>query len=107
MFLLAIFAAGPALSLSCVKPDAVTQYEAARDSSDLYSLVIGTIQSGTAIAIPERDLTGAGSGVKFADTKVRVSGRVLTAQGFTDPFDQTVTLRATCLLYTSPSPRDS
>ena len=97
MFLLAIFAAGPAFSLSCVKPDAVTQYEAARDSSDLYSLVIGTIQSDTPIAIPERDLSGTGSGPKSADTLARVSGRVLTAQGFTGPFDQTVTLRATCI----------
>ena len=96
-FFLAIFAAGPAFSLSCLKADAVTQYETARDSRDLYSLVIGTLQSDTPIAIPERDLSGAGTGPKFADTEVRASGRVLTAEGFTAPFDQTVTLRATCI----------
>lgn len=99
----AILASGPAFSLSCLKPDAVTQYEAARDSRDLYSLVIGTIQSDDPIAIPKQDLAGTGTEPKSADTAVRVSGRVLTSQGFTNPFDQEVTLRATCISVWCPS----
>jgi len=101
--LIAILVAGPALSLSCLKPDAVTQYETARDSRDLYSLVIGIIQSDEPIAIPKQNVQGAVVGSKSSDTAVRVSGRVLTAQGFTNPFDQKVTLRATCISVWCPS----
>lgn len=111
-FSLGLFASGPVFALSCLKPDVVTQYEAARDSADVYSLVVGTIQSDGPIAIPERSLGGSGdlahhAGPKFADTEVRIQGRVLTAQGFTGPFDRDVTLRATCISAWCPSVPDT
>lgn len=95
------------MALSCLRPDAVTQYEAARDSADLYSLVIGKITSDRSIAIPEGDPSNNGFYSKSADTNVRLTGRLLTATGFTETFDRDVTLRATCISAWCPNPPET
>ena len=83
--------AGPALALSCMRPDAVRLYEQARDSEDLYSMVIGTVTPNAPIVAP------TAQGRKTSETPVTLSGRSLTNAGFTGAFDQTVTLRLSCL----------
>ena len=90
---LAVAAAQPALALSCLRPDVIRLYSDARDSEDLYSMVVGKITATNPIAIPKKDNGGSTK----ADTTVRVTGRSLTSSGFTAPFDRDVTLRASCL----------
>ena len=93
--LLVLLAAQPLHALSCMAPDVVRQYEYARDSKDTYSMVIGRIEPYGPIAEPEQDLTGQTE--RHVDTRVRLVGRSLTAQGFSGEFQRDVTLRVGCL----------
>ena len=94
---LALTLAQPVSALSCLRPDVVRQYEQARDSDDLYSMVIGTIAATPPIAIPEPDANGNYPDGAKADTKIRITGRELTGTGFAADFDREVIVRARCL----------
>ena len=48
--------ATPASALSCIEPSPLRQYIDARDSADLYSMVIGKIEPYGAIKLPKQDL---------------------------------------------------
>ena len=87
--------AQPAIALSCLQPDALRLYIEARDSTDLYSLVIGRITADGPIALPEA--APAGSTAKPAETTVTLTGRALTPEGFKSGFSREVTLSLTCL----------
>ena len=89
--------ADAALSLSCMQPDAVRLYTQARDSKDLYAIVIGQLQPDAEIAIPEPNADGSGTRDLSATTRVRMSGRVLGESGFFQIFDREVDFRITCL----------
>ncbi len=96
--------AQPATALSCIRPDAVRQYEQARDSEDLYTMVIGSLDAETPIAVPKRDAQGNYPDGTKADTTVRFTGRELTRAGFTAPFDEQITVRTLCLSVWCASP---
>ena len=87
----ALLAATPALALSCLAPDIIRDYTHARDSDDLYSMVIGQIAADPAIEVPE-----AGGHSAKADTRVRLTGRGLTQTGFTAPFEGEIIVRTSC-----------
>ena len=89
--------ADAALALSCMKPDAVRLYTQARDSSDLYAIVIGQLQPDAEIAIPEPNPDGSGELELSETTRVRMSGHVLGESGFARMFDREVDVRVTCL----------
>ena len=93
----ATMAADAAFALSCMKPDAVRLYTQARDSSDLYAIVIGQLQPDTKIAIPEPSTDGSGTRDLAATTRSRMFGRVLGENGFAQFFDREVDVQITCL----------
>ena len=93
----ATLTADAALALSCMKPDAVRLYTQARDSSDLYAIVIGQLQPDAEIAIPEPNPDGSGTRDLIATTRSRMSGRVLGETGFSQFFDREVDVQITCL----------
>ncbi len=101
---LSLILAQPALALSCLRPDVLRQYTDARDSTDLYSMVIGTFAETPEIAIPERDAEGSYPNGTKADTILRFSGRELGSDGFSAPFDGDITVRASCLSVWCASP---
>ncbi len=83
--------AGPALSLSCMRPDAVRLYDQARDSEDLYVAVRGRINltEPANAPLPDSDTP--------AITQATLSGVVLTTHGFGAKFDREIEIAATCL----------
>ena len=88
--------AAPAHALSCMAPDPLLQYTQARDSADLYSMVIGQITPTGPIIAPKQDLDSNRTDTTTT-TRARLTGRALAHDGFTFPFDQDVILRLTCL----------
>ena len=91
--LLFLTLAGPAQALSCLPPDALRLYTEARDSEDVFSLVIGTIHSDGPINQPHRPAHGD----ILALTTVTLKGRSLDNEGFQRPFERDITLSLTCL----------
>jgi hypothetical protein len=92
---LALLTAQPLHALSCLAPDVVRNYEYARDSEDTYSMVIGRIEPYGPIAVPEQDLSAKTD--RSTETQIRLTGRALTANGFTAEFQRDVTLRIQCV----------
>ena len=86
-----------AQALSCMAPDPLLQYTQARDSKDLYSMVIGQILPKGPIIAPKQDLDSNRTDTATTTARVRLTGRALANDGFTFPYDQEVTLRLTCL----------
>lgn len=93
---LSLTLAQPAAALSCLRPDVVRLYEDARDSPDLYSMVIATFPAETTVRVPQGN-QGTASGGTMAETILRLTGRGLTSAGFTHDFDRDITVRAGCL----------
>ena len=93
--------AGPVRALSCMAPDVVRQYQhISRDETD-YILVKGKVALSEAPNAPAKP-----SGMKPTEafTSARATGRALSASGFDVPFDQPITIRATCLAAWCGSP---
>ena len=88
--------ATPASALSCIEPSPLRQYIDARDSKDLYSMVIGKIEPYGAIKLPKQDLNSNQTN-KAATTRARLSGRALTSDGFTVDYQGDITLNIGCL----------
>ncbi|MCV6592691.1 MAG: hypothetical protein OIF48_07050 [Silicimonas sp.] len=88
-------AAGPALALSCLPPDPVQSYMFARDDDALHSMVIGRISSDRPIAEP-RATQASQFKDNHAESPVTLTGRGLTADGFTVDVRQKITLRLSC-----------
>ena len=99
--LMVFLAAQPALALSCLRPDSVRLYEFARDSEDLYQIVLGRISTAGPINLPEAPEMGAGAlaegETNLATSTIRVTGVALTAEAFDAPFDRETTLELGCL----------
>ncbi len=100
-FVFVTFAAQSALALSCLRPDSVRLYEFARDSDDLYQIVLGRISSVEPIALPEAPEMGSGGigdgETNIARSTVRVTGTALTTDAFDQPFERNVILELGCL----------
>lgn len=86
---------GPAAALSCLPPDPVRLYTAARDSEDAFRIVHGRIIVEEPILLPEPvDPPGD---AEPAETDVRITGVSLSEGGFIHPFTAPVTLSLGCL----------
>lgn len=88
--LLLLVFSGPAEALSCLRPDAVRLYEAARDSADPYWIVKGRVDFREPPAAPDPDLG------EPAATRARLSGMALTTHAFGAPFDRDIVVELTC-----------
>ena len=88
---LTLLLATPAIALSCMRPDAVQLYEAARDSDDTYVVVRGRIDLSEPAQAPEPETEMP------AITKAVMSGYALTTHGFGALFHRKIEIRATCL----------
>lgn len=91
----AIFLGSQAAALSCVRPDPVRMYTQARDSTDTYIVVHGSLDL-SGVAIPRRGYEEQQNQVlSFAD--IPMKGLSLSSRGFTNPFDRPITLRLSCV----------
>ena len=86
-------AATPALSLSCMRPDAVRMYEYARDSEDVFYVIKGRVTPTKPYTIPVSQNGKDAS----ADTLVRISGVGLGRTAFSTPVEIGATVRLSCL----------
>ncbi len=84
-------AAGPALALSCQRPDAAQSFQKAAASSDSYVILNGQFQFKTAPEQPD------GKVVKQTMTPSRFEGLLLTGQGFSDEVVADVAVELSCL----------
>lgn len=85
--------AGPALALSCMRPDPASDFVGADASEDIWIIAEGVLSFDTAL-LPPRDRGVAPSA--DIDIPARFSGQSLSGGGFDRPFDATITLRLTC-----------
>ena len=81
---LLLLAASPALALKCLAPDPARDFRAAEADSATWSGVYGWLE---VLSHPE----GAGTG------QARLTGRSLTTEGFSQPFDRDIALQVSCL----------
>lgn len=88
---LLILAAGPASALSCMRPDAVRLFEAARDAEEGYYIVKGEVAllEPANVADPQRKTV--------ATTRARVTGYALGRTGFRARFERDIQVEASCL----------
>ena len=101
-------AAGPALALSCMRPDAVRMFEYARDSDAIYYVIKGRVTPLGDYDVPEVDFDAPTSGKDvFADTPVKISGIGLSSNGFSVPVEIGATVRLTCLSVWCAGPPNS
>ena len=100
---------GPALALSCMRPDAVRMFEHARKSDDVYYVIKGRITPDVKYDVPDVDFDAPSSGKDvFADTPVQITGTGLGTSGFSVPVDVGATVRLKCLSVwcAGPPPKD-
>lgn len=89
-----IFIAGPALALSCVRPDAVRDFLEADASSDVWIVVDGTLRFDQTALPPRVPLNN--DAPPTTDISARITGKSLSENGFARDFDSTITLRILC-----------
>ncbi|WP_317056770.1 hypothetical protein [Roseovarius rhodophyticola] len=94
MFGLAMFIAGPALALSCVRPDVANTYKNAAEAEEIYVVVHGTLTFDQN-RMPEYDL----SDQNRPDTLIpaRLEGVSLSREGFVAPFKRNISLLRQCI----------
>ena len=90
-------APAPSWSLSCLPPDPARLYMEARDSAEVYAIVIGKLHSDRPIAVPEVGKGDAFPKDSSALTRARMSGTVLGAEAFDETFDREIDVKVTCL----------
>jgi hypothetical protein len=78
-----------AKALSCMRPDVVRTYEAARDSTAVYVVVDGQF-------LPDGTPPRSGGKAGELDWRGRLAGRALDQDGFTRPFDAEITVHGEC-----------
>ncbi|MEM6384679.1 MAG: hypothetical protein AAF718_00445 [Pseudomonadota bacterium] len=88
---LAVLIANPANALSCMRPDAVRLFEEARDAETAFYIVKGEVEFLEPPNTPPRNAKTP------ATTRARITGLALSKSGFNAPFDERVTLKASCL----------
>lgn len=92
-----ILTVNSSFALSCLPPDAVRLYSSARDSNDLFAIVVGRLHPNGPIAVPKVDANQGGTDDAQVTTQVRMSGRVLGETAFDDAFDRDIDVTITCL----------
>lgn len=89
---LLLLTATQAAALSCRRPDPVQLCTQARDSTDSFVAIYGTLDL-TGVAIPKSKERRT-QALTFSNVPMR--GLSLTTDGFSQPFDRTISLRLTC-----------
>ncbi len=89
------FAAGPALSLSCLPPDVVSSYNDAAASEKSYVVVHGTLTFDES-KLPKSDLSQQEQTPPSTDIPARLTGKSLSKAGFKADFDRPITVRSVC-----------
>lgn len=84
-------AAGPALALSCARPDAARSFQNAAASTERYVILSGKFSFET---LPEKL---DGETLKQTQAQARFEGLLLTGDGFTEKVSADVTVELTCL----------
>ncbi|MEQ8899091.1 MAG: hypothetical protein RID23_18575 [Roseovarius sp.] len=92
---LAALIASPALSLSCMAPDAARTYQQLDEAEERYIAVHGALSFDES-KLPETDLQDQGSTPKSTPLPAQLTGMSLSAEGFTTPFVHPVTLDVRC-----------
>lgn len=85
--------ATPALSLSCMRPDAVGMFEYARESQDIFYVIKGRVTPTNPYVIPKADNTKD----SVANTPVQIEGIGLGPTGFSTPVAIGATVQLRCL----------
>lgn len=86
-----LMTAGPALSLSCIRPDPVRSYQQAADAEEVYLLVTGTLSHDPA-SVPPKPEDG-----QSATMPATLTGAFLNADRFEGAFAAPVTVSLDCV----------
>ena len=85
---------GPALALSCMPADVAREFRQAESDEDAWLIVLGRMTFDES-RLPREDLSQQQP--PQTDIPARISGRSLGPDGFAQPFERNITLRALCL----------
>ena len=85
--------AGPAASLSCMRPDVARTYGYAAEAKETYIVVHGTLKFNDQ-KLPQDHYNNNPQNLKI---KARLSGKSLSQSGFKSDFDRAITLEVNCL----------
>ena len=89
-----VLAAGPALALSCLRPDVARTYSQASEAEQAYVVVRGELRFDEA-RLPENG--GTNQDRRVVTIPARLEGKSLSRAGFTTPFARDITLEVSCL----------
>ncbi|MFN3210597.1 MAG: hypothetical protein ACE369_16655, partial [Roseovarius sp.] len=85
-----VLAAGPAVALSCLRPDVAESFSEAEKAADTYHIVRGVFDFDEELLPPRDDL-----GIEL-QVSAKLKGKALSDGGFSKPFDQDVLLDLKC-----------
>ena len=88
-----LLACGPALALSCLRPDVARTYTRAAEAEKSYVVVLGEVRFDEAL-LPETD--GTQHDRRNVTIPARLEGVSLSKAGFTTPFARNITLEVAC-----------
>ena len=88
-----VLAAGPALALSCLRPDVARTYNQASEAEQAYVVVSGALRFDET-RLPEND--GTNNDRRNVTIPARLEGTSLSRAGFTTPFARDITLEVRC-----------
>lgn len=88
-----VLAAGPALALSCLRPDVARTYNQASEAEQAYVVVSGALRFDET-RLPEND--GTKNDRRNVTIPARLEGTSLSRAGFTTPFARDITLEVRC-----------
>jgi len=92
MVLAFLLAGGPALALSCMRPDVAISYQRAAEADETYVVVEGVVEFDARL-LPKRDVANDNRDIEIP---AMITGKALTKGGFRAPFSQAITLRSEC-----------
>lgn len=92
---LAASLAGPALALSCLRPDLPRTYQKLDAAEETYVVVHGRLTFDET-RLPRPDMTGQAEPPPGARIPARLAGKALSPAGFVTPYDRAVTLDLRC-----------
>ncbi len=90
-----LFAAQPALALSCVLSDPIRTFQHASEAEEAYMVVHGKLVFDEA-KLPQTDWEHQEATPENTDIPARITGKSLTLKGFKAKFDRKITLNAQC-----------
>jgi hypothetical protein len=92
---LSVAVPGPALALSCLAPDVARTYLQLDEAEERYIAVHGVL-TFDASKLPKTDMQDQASTPDSTPLPAQLTGQSLSAEGFTTPFDRSITLDVRC-----------